>query len=158
MPCTLVHICECHQLHERLTDVLNFSHRALNIHSNARGFVVGAGAILGICAGLLWTAQGSLMLAYPTEIQKGRYISIFWAIFNLGGVVGASVSLGTNYNSKVRPPGIRGFTCIDLIYCRPTQVRLSVRNIGCAILNISTSSWKWDICQSNLPLYRVSED
>ncbi|KAF7424751.1 hypothetical protein PC9H_010062 [Pleurotus ostreatus] len=64
---------------------------AINIHPNAGGFVVASGAILGICAGLLWTAQGSLMLAYPTESQKGRYIGVFWTIFNLGGVVGASI-------------------------------------------------------------------
>lgn len=60
-----------------------------------------AGAILGICAGLLWTAQGSLMLAYPTENQKGLFIGIFWSIFNLGGVVGAAVSLGQNFHSEV---------------------------------------------------------
>lgn len=77
--------------------------------------MVGAGAILGICAGLLWTAQGSLMLAYPTEIQKGRFISVFWAIFNLGGVVGASVSLGTNFHSQVRPPNICSLTYTDVI-------------------------------------------
>lgn len=50
--------------------------------------------------GLLWTAQGSLMLAYPTESQKGCYIGVFWTIFNLGGVVGASVSLGQNFHSE----------------------------------------------------------
>ncbi|KAF8639403.1 hypothetical protein AX17_001528 [Amanita inopinata Kibby_2008] len=77
------------------------SYLALNIHPiTGRGFVIAAGAILGICAGLLWTAQGSLMMAYPTEAQKGRYISIFWSIFNLGGVVGAAVALGQNVHSK----------------------------------------------------------
>lgn len=40
------------------------------------------------------------MLAYPTESQKGRYIGVFWTIFNLGGVVGASVSLGQNFHSE----------------------------------------------------------
>jgi sugar phosphate permease len=73
----------------------------LNIHPNAKGFVIAAGAILGICAGLLWTAQGSLMMAYPTEGQKGRFVGVFWTIFNLGGVVGASVTLGQNFHSKV---------------------------------------------------------
>ena len=62
--------------------------------------MIAAGAVLGLCAGLLWTAQGSLMLAYPTEAQKGRFISIFWAIFNLGAVVGSSVALGKEINSK----------------------------------------------------------
>ena len=73
----------------------------VNIHQDAGGFVIAAGAILGFCAGLLWTAQGSLMLAYPTEDQKGKFISIFWSIFNLGGVVGAAVSLGRNFHSEV---------------------------------------------------------
>jgi MFS family permease len=73
----------------------------MNIHSNAGAFVIASGAILGICAGLLWTAQGSLMLAYPTESQKGRYISIFWCIFNMGAVVGAAVAVGTNFHSMV---------------------------------------------------------
>ncbi|KIY48649.1 MFS general substrate transporter [Fistulina hepatica ATCC 64428] len=75
------------------------SYLALNIHSKAGGFVVAAGAILGICAGLLWTAQGSLMLAYPTEGEKGTYIAIFWSIFNLGGVVGSAVATGQNWDS-----------------------------------------------------------
>ncbi len=73
----------------------------MNIHAGAGPFVVVAGAILGICAGLLWTAQGSLMMAYPTESQKGKFIAIFWSIFNLGGVVGAAVACGRNWHSTV---------------------------------------------------------
>lgn len=79
-----------------------FSSSAVNIHPRAGPFVIASGAILGICAGLLWTAQGSLMLAYPTEGQKGKFIGIFWGIFNLGAVVGVSVSLGQNFHSTVR--------------------------------------------------------
>ena len=98
---------------------------AMNIHPNAGGFVIAAGAILGICAGLLWTAQGSLMLAYPTENQKGRFISIFWSIFNLGAVVGASVAVGTNFNSTVCTTyaGVSCFPCSH--HYRPTQVRFT---------------------------------
>ncbi|KZS90290.1 MFS general substrate transporter [Sistotremastrum niveocremeum HHB9708] len=73
---------------------------ALNIHPHAGAFLIAAGAVLGVCAGLLWSAQGSLMMAYPTEQEKGRFVAIFWSIFNLGGVVGAAVSLGQNFNSK----------------------------------------------------------
>uniref|UniRef100_A0A0W0F2B5 Duf895 domain membrane protein n=1 Tax=Moniliophthora roreri TaxID=221103 RepID=A0A0W0F2B5_MONRR len=75
------------------------SYLAMNIHPNAGGFVIAAGAILGVCAGLLWSAQGSLMLSYPTEQEKGKFIAIFWTIFNLGAVLGAAVSLGQNFNS-----------------------------------------------------------
>ncbi|KAG2023667.1 DUF895 domain membrane protein [Coprinopsis cinerea AmutBmut pab1-1] len=81
------------------------SYLTMNIHPNAGGFVIAAGAILGICAGLLWTAQGSLMLSYPTEGQKGQFISIFWTIFNLGSVVGASVSLALNFKSSANSVG-----------------------------------------------------
>ena len=73
----------------------------VNVPPGAGGFVIAAGAILGICAGMLWTAQGSLMLAYPTEQEKGKFIGIFWTVFNLGSVVGASVSLGRNWHSTV---------------------------------------------------------
>jgi hypothetical protein len=78
-----------------------FAYRALTLHADAGPYNIASGAILGIGAGFLWTAQGSLMLAYPTENNKGKFIAIFWSIFNLGGVVGAAVSLGQNYDSSV---------------------------------------------------------
>ncbi len=55
------------------------------------GFVIFAGFLLGCCAGVLWSAQGVIMLSYPPERSKGRYIAVFWGIFNLGGVIGALV-------------------------------------------------------------------
>ena len=60
-------------------------------HTQNAGFNIFAGALLGVCAGILWTAQAAIMLAYPPEDSKGRYISWFWMIFNLGGVIGALV-------------------------------------------------------------------
>ena len=58
-------------------------------HNQNAGFVIFAGAFLGVCAGLLWTAQGAIMMSYPDEASKGRYISWFWMIFNLGAVIGS---------------------------------------------------------------------
>ena len=60
-------------------------------HTANAGFVIFAGALLGVCAGLLWTAQGALMMSYPPEGSKGKYISWFWMIFNLGAVIGSLV-------------------------------------------------------------------
>ena len=37
-------------------------------------FVIAAGAILGMCAGCLWTAQGAFMLSYSTEHTKGKFV------------------------------------------------------------------------------------
>ena len=60
-------------------------------HNRNDGFVIFSGALLGVCAGLLWTAQGAIMMSYPPEGSKGKYISWFWMIFNLGAVIGSLV-------------------------------------------------------------------
>lgn len=61
-------------------------------HNKNVGFLIFAGALLGVCGGLLWCAQGAVMMSYPNEKEKGKFISIFWVIFNLGGVIGSLVS------------------------------------------------------------------
>ncbi|KAF4125914.1 Ion channel regulatory protein UNC-93, partial [Geosmithia morbida] len=72
-------------------------------HIQSLPFVVFAGAFLGISAGLLWTAQGAIMMAYPTENLKGRYISWFWIIFNTGAVIGSLIPLAQNVNKTSGP-------------------------------------------------------
>lgn len=67
-------------------------------HTGNGGFPIFAGALLGLCAGMLWTAQGAIMMAYPPEGSKGRYIAVFWSIFNVGAVIGALIPLGQNIN------------------------------------------------------------
>jgi MFS family permease len=63
----------------------------VSVHADVLGFNLFAGTWLGICAGLLWTAQGTIMVSYPIENQKGTYFAWFWGIFNLGAVVGSLV-------------------------------------------------------------------
>lgn len=60
-------------------------------HTYNLGYVVFSGLLLGCCAGVLWSAQGAIMMSYPPEKLKGRYISWFWVIFNLGAVIGSLV-------------------------------------------------------------------
>ncbi|KAJ1963637.1 hypothetical protein GGI12_001934 [Dipsacomyces acuminosporus] len=62
-------------------------------------FTIAAGAILGIGAGILWAAQGMIMVSYPREEEKAKYIAIFWVIFNLGGVLGGILPFAINYHS-----------------------------------------------------------
>lgn len=64
-------------------------------HNKNYGFTVFAGFFLGICAAMLWTAQGTVMISYPREQSKGRYISWFWMIFNMGAVIGSLASTPT---------------------------------------------------------------
>merc|ERR1712000_400781 len=72
-------------------------------HIQSLEFTVFAGAFLGLCAGLLWTAQGAVMMSYPTEDMKGRYISWFWVIFNTGAVIGSLIPLAENIHRTAGP-------------------------------------------------------
>ncbi|KAF8985204.1 hypothetical protein BGZ46_005567 [Entomortierella lignicola] len=67
-------------------------------HTKAGAFTITAGGILGIGAGMLWTAQGAMMMSYPREKNKGKYIGYFWAIFNMGAVLGSCIAFGINYH------------------------------------------------------------
>ncbi|KAF8810320.1 hypothetical protein BYT27DRAFT_7222059 [Phlegmacium glaucopus] len=116
------------------------SYLALNIHPQVDGFVIAAGVLLGISASLLWTAQGSLILSYPTESQKGRFISIFWCIYNLGGVVGAAASLALNFKSMIAfliltMTGV----CIPALMVDPNKM---CRTDGTQVLIAPRPSWK----------------
>ncbi|KAG0256726.1 hypothetical protein BGZ95_005429 [Linnemannia exigua] len=73
-------------------------------HHKTSWFSILAGGLLGVGAGMLWTAQGAMMMAYPTEQEKGKFIAIFWAVFNSGGVVGSIVPLVINYNEAETGP------------------------------------------------------
>ncbi|KAH7073057.1 major facilitator superfamily domain-containing protein [Paraphoma chrysanthemicola] len=72
-------------------------------HTQNLGYVVFSGMLLGCCAGILWSAQGAIMMSYPSERMKGRYISWFWIIFNMGAVIGSLVSLALNKSRTSGP-------------------------------------------------------
>ncbi|KAJ8632508.1 hypothetical protein MRB53_025844 [Persea americana] len=73
-------------------------------HHDDQTFAIIAGAILGVGAGLLWASQGAIMTSYPLPARKGTYISIFWSIFNLGGVIGGLIPFILNYNRPLTKP------------------------------------------------------
>ena len=39
------------------------------------------------------------MMAYPEEKNKGKYVAIFWSLFNIGGILGSVITLGINLES-----------------------------------------------------------
>lgn len=69
-------------------------------HHSSQVFVIIAGALLGMGAGLLWTGQGAMVTAYPTQNRKGLYISLFWSVFNLGGLLGSFIPFALNYHTQ----------------------------------------------------------
>ncbi|CAB63552.1 transmembrane transporter [Schizosaccharomyces pombe] len=74
-------------------------------HVYNRGFVIFGGCYLGLTAGMLWAAQGAVIMSYPREENKARYIAIFWGIFNLGAVIGSIVPLAQTMHSSVNSVG-----------------------------------------------------
>ncbi|KAJ2479875.1 hypothetical protein IWW56_002790 [Coemansia sp. RSA 2131] len=72
----------------------------LNHKPDDGSFTIAAGALLGIGAGILWAAQGMIMVSYPREEEKGKYIAVFWIIFNLGGMLGGILPFAINYHSE----------------------------------------------------------
>jgi MFS family permease len=55
--------------------------------------------VLGVSAALLWSAQGSIMMSYPLEKDKGKAFGIFWAIFQFGSFIGSVIALAINIRS-----------------------------------------------------------
>ncbi|XP_057463723.1 UNC93-like protein 1 isoform X1 [Actinidia eriantha] len=118
-------------------------------HIPKQGFVVAAGGFLGVGAGLLWAGQGAIMTSYPPANRKGTYISLFWSIFNMGGVIGGLIPFALNYHrgdvaASVNDGTYIGFmifmtigTILALGILHPSRV---IRNDGSKCTNIKYSS------------------
>ncbi|XP_027338934.1 UNC93-like protein 1 [Abrus precatorius] len=118
-------------------------------HYQHQAFAIIAGAILGIGAGLLWAAQGAIMTSYPPENRKGTYISIFWSIFNMGGVIGGLIPFILNYHRDTDAATVNDGTYIGFMVFMSIGTVLSltilpaskvVRNDGTRCTNMLYSS------------------
>ncbi|KAG1461038.1 hypothetical protein G6F56_005814 [Rhizopus delemar] len=89
------------------------------------GFVIAAGAILGCCAGIFWSAQGAIMMSYPEEKNKGKYVAIFWALFNIGGILGSVIALALNLENA-SSGGVSTSTYIAFVVVMLVGVALSL--------------------------------
>ncbi|KPI45554.1 uncharacterized protein AB675_812 [Cyphellophora attinorum] len=58
------------------------------------------GAILGITAGLLWTAANFIQFAYPEEKDKGRFIGMQLFMLATGSTIGAIIPFAINFHSS----------------------------------------------------------
>ncbi|XP_002515609.2 UNC93-like protein 1 [Ricinus communis] len=116
-------------------------------HYQHQTFAIVAGGILGVGAGLLWAGEGAIMTSYPPPHRKGTYISIFWSIFNMGGVIGGLIPFFLNYHrseaASVNDATYIGFMCfmaagtlLSLAILPPSQV---VRDDGTHCSNIKYS-------------------
>eukprot|EP00443_Scrippsiella_acuminata_P016662 CAMPEP_0115237970 /NCGR_PEP_ID=MMETSP0270-20121206/36635_1 /TAXON_ID=71861 /ORGANISM="Scrippsiella trochoidea, Strain CCMP3099" /LENGTH=461 /DNA_ID=CAMNT_0002652869 /DNA_START=120 /DNA_END=1505 /DNA_ORIENTATION=+ len=79
-----------------LFGTLGYPIYSLAMFYHRRVWAVLAGCLLGLSAGLLWTAQGQLMMSYPDKTRVARFVAIFWGIFNSGGVLGCLMAFFIN--------------------------------------------------------------
>lgn len=125
----------------------------MSVHASVAGFNLFAGAYLGICAGLLWTAQGTIMISYPPENNKGHYFAWFWGIFNTGAVIGGLIPLGQNINVRanvtVTDGTYIGFivlmfmgAVLALFLCNASDV---IREDGSRVILMKHPSWKSEL-------------
>ncbi|CAM6092097.1 unnamed protein product [Calypogeia fissa] len=113
-------------------------------------FVVTSGALLGVGAGFLWAAQGVIMVSYPEEEHKGRYIGVFWGIFNTGAVLGSLVPLiiewRSNGKSSVSTTTYVAFIIImvlgSLLSLALLPPRKVIRDDGHPVSMVRASSWR----------------
>jgi MFS family permease len=108
-------------------------------HTKNLGFTTFAGALLGVCAGLLWCAQGAIMMSYPPEESKGRYISWFWMIFNLGAVIGSLVchapsSCNTSHKLRTTFANHRRFPWVRTLTPKAPRLSMTARTLASSSL------------------------
>ncbi|KAI9475922.1 MAG: major facilitator superfamily domain-containing protein [Benjaminiella poitrasii] len=117
------------------------------------GFVVAAGAILGCLAAVFWSAQGAIMMSYPEEKHKGKFVAIFWALFNCGGILGSLIALGMNLkNSHIGGVSTGTYTAFVIIMLVGVVFSLTlanpasvVRADGTSIVVPKAADWKTEL-------------
>ncbi|KAM0228880.1 hypothetical protein ACHAPO_010404 [Fusarium lateritium] len=124
-----------------------------HFEEKVRGFNLFSGVLLGFCAAMLWTAQGTIMISYPHEHQKGHYFAWFWGIFNLGAVLGSLIPLGSNYKSNknvdVNDGTYIGFIVLmffgaglALLLCNANDV---IRKDGSYVILMKNPTWQSEL-------------
>ncbi|KAF9872472.1 cytochrome c oxidase subunit 1 [Colletotrichum karsti] len=63
-------------------------------------FVYVGSAACGITAGIFWAAEGAIMISYPEDEKRGRYLAYWLAYRNGGSIVGGAINLAFNSTGK----------------------------------------------------------
>ncbi|KAK1498930.1 hypothetical protein CCUS01_02550 [Colletotrichum cuscutae] len=63
-------------------------------------FVYVGSAACGITAGVFWAAEGAIMISYPEDQKRGRYLAYWLAYRNGGSIVGGAINLAFNATGK----------------------------------------------------------
>eukprot|EP01050_Picozoa_sp_SAG11_P025038 SAG11_NODE_5523_length_1536_cov_1.781489_1_plen_235_part_00 len=118
---------------------------------------------IGATGGPLWIAQNALCIAYPPQNRRGQYFSVFWIIFNLGGVLGGLISVGANWSSAGSSASgltfalfiaiMMGGSLLATTLVDPTKV---VRPDGSSVVVQALPNWKAE-AKATLGMFRRRE-
>ncbi|KAI7870775.1 major facilitator superfamily domain-containing protein [Spinellus fusiger] len=122
--------------------------------------VIAAGALLGCCAGIFWSAQGAVMMSYPEEKNKGKYVALFWTLFNIGGILGSIITLGLNLQNitgGVSSGTYATFAIVMLVGVFSTFAFASPSNVICSdgskMIVMKSTHWR-DEVKSTLMIWK----
>ena len=74
------------------------------------------------------------MTSYPVLGRKGSHISVFWSIFNMGGVIGGLISFILNYNrSDVAPVNDDTYIGFMCFMSSGTVLTLAILHPNCVV-------------------------
>lgn len=59
-------------------------------------FIYVGSAACGITAGLFWAAEGAIMLLYPEQHTRGKYLAYWLCYRNSGSILGGIINLAFN--------------------------------------------------------------
>lgn len=74
------------------------------LYTNSTGtntwFLLFGSALCGISAGFFWAAEAAIIIGYPSPKDRAFYLAIWQTAKAAGPIVGGSINLGLNANSK----------------------------------------------------------
>lgn len=92
------------------------------------------------------------MMAYPEEKNKGKYVAVFWGLFNIGGILGSVITLGMNLNNtggSVQTGTYVAFVVIMIVgifltlaLVKPSRV---IRNDNTRVSIEKSTDWKTEL-------------
>ncbi|KAH3670364.1 hypothetical protein OGAPHI_000879 [Ogataea philodendri] len=65
-------------------------------------FVYLGAAACGLSAGLFWASEGAIIIGYPEEHKRGRYLAYWLAFRNSGSIIGGAINLAFNAHGVTR--------------------------------------------------------
>ncbi|WWD21418.1 hypothetical protein CI109_105903 [Kwoniella shandongensis] len=125
----------------------------VNIKYGVQWYLLLAKIVIGVTNGFVYVAESTAMLTYPRAHERGKYIGIWSAMRNSGGILGGAISVGTNYKSSGAGAVSRatyliflGFECSGPIWAfLLTPTRKVRRSDGQRVPQSKDISWKKEL-------------